>query len=112
MDAKLIDQLMLLNGSKLPIESLPYLRNMLEGMDSQTAHMRFALLKDPMVALLISIFAGSFGVDRLYAGDTGLGIIKLLTCGGFGIWWLYDLFVIMDIVRQKNYQMLVSGINY
>ncbi len=48
-----------------------------------------------MVAVLLSIFVGTFGVDRFYLGYTGLGIVKLLTCGGFGIWWLIDLILIV-----------------
>ncbi len=47
-----------------------------------------------MVALLFSIFLGGFGVDRFYMGYTFLGILKLITFGGFGIWWLIDLILI------------------
>jgi TM2 domain-containing membrane protein YozV len=44
-----------------------------------------------MVALLLSFFAGGLGVDRFYLGYTGLGVAKLLTLGGCGIWALIDL---------------------
>ena len=50
--------------------------------------------KDWMVALLLSIFLGGLGIDRFYLGYIGLGVLKLITGGGFGIWWLIDLILI------------------
>jgi ribosomal protein L40E len=50
--------------------------------------------KDWLVALLLSIFVGELGVDRFYLGYIGLGILKLVTAGGCGIWWLIDLILI------------------
>lgn len=41
-------------------------------------------------ALLLSLFTGSLGADRFYLGYTGLGILKLITSGGLGIWSLID----------------------
>jgi TM2 domain-containing membrane protein YozV len=43
------------------------------------------------VALILSIFLGVLGIDRFYLGYTGKGILKLITGGGLGIWWLIDL---------------------
>ena len=42
----------------------------------------------------MSILFGSLGVDRFIMGHIGLGIVKLITFGGFGIWWLIDLILI------------------
>lgn len=50
--------------------------------------------KDWLVALLLSIFLGGLGIDRFYLGYSGLGILKLITAGGFGIWWLIDVILI------------------
>jgi TM2 domain-containing membrane protein YozV len=47
-----------------------------------------------LVALLLSIFVGSLGVDRFYMGYVGLGIVKLITFGGCGIWTIIDIILI------------------
>lgn len=47
-----------------------------------------------ILAILMSIFFGSLGVDRFILGHIYLGILKLITFGGFGIWWLIDVILI------------------
>ncbi len=46
------------------------------------------------VALLLSLFLGMFGADRFYIGRTRSGIVKLITLGFLGIWWLSDVILI------------------
>lgn len=47
-----------------------------------------------LIALLLSIFVGVFGIDRFYLGKVGTGILKLLTFGGFTIWAIIDIILI------------------
>ncbi|MFR6394130.1 MAG: TM2 domain-containing protein [Oscillospiraceae bacterium] len=48
-------------------------------------------MKNKTTALILSILVGGLGVDRFYLGYTGMGILKLLTGGCFGVLWLIDL---------------------
>lgn len=74
--------------------------------DSKWAMISSVQLKDPTVSLIVSLLAGTLGIDRFLIGDTGMGIGKLLTCGGLGIWAIIDWFLIMGATREKNMQKI------
>lgn len=52
------------------------------------------------VALFLSIFLGFFGIDRFYIGRTRSGIVKLVTLGMLGVWWLSDFILIASDYRK------------
>jgi len=65
--------------------------------------------KEWIVALLLSVFLGHLGIDRFYLGYIGLGILKLLTFGGCGIWWLIDLILIAaDQLKSADGKPLIK----
>lgn len=47
-----------------------------------------------LVALVLCAVLGVFGAHRFYSGKVGTGLLQLLTFGGLGVWWLYDLVLI------------------
>jgi TM2 domain-containing membrane protein YozV len=65
-------------------------------------------LKNPQTALMLSIFGGPIGVDRLYIGDYLLGVFKTITCGGLLIWAFVDQFLIRRATKENNRQMFME----
>lgn len=47
-----------------------------------------------LIALILSIFVGYLGIDRMYLGKVWTGLLKLITAGGLGLWWLIDILLI------------------
>ena len=107
MDAQKVDMLIMSNGKFFEGHQMNMIRERLLALDdSKWAMLSTIQLKDPTTSLIISILAGSLGIDRFMIGDTGLGVGKLLTCGGFGIWAIIDWFMIQKATREKNMQKI------
>lgn len=67
-----------------------------------------AQARNPVVLFGFSVFLGYFGVDRFLLGQILLGILKLITFGGFGVWVLVDWFLIAGTTREKNLEIARS----
>ena len=111
MEKSKIDQFLLMNSGNFSESSILSIQNALENVPDEKASMLFSTeFKKPVIALIISFLGGGFGIDRFYLGQTGMGIVKLLTCGGFGIWAIIDLFIIMGKAKDYNTEKLNSVI--
>jgi TM2 domain-containing membrane protein YozV len=107
MEAQKVDMFIMSNGKYFESYQINGIRERLIAVDdSKWAMISTVQLKDPTVSLIISILAGPLGIDRFIIGDTGMGIAKLLTCGGLGIWTIIDWFLIMGATREKNMQKI------
>jgi hypothetical protein len=52
--------------------------------------------KSFVVTWLLALLLGVLGIDRFYLGKSGTGVLKLLTTGGFGVWALIDLLIVLS----------------
>ncbi|OTW74714.1 hypothetical protein BK702_32710 [Bacillus thuringiensis serovar cameroun] len=59
-------------------------------------------MKSKGVAYLLHVLLGPLGAGRFYVGDIGMGILNLLTVGGFGILWFIDFFLLSGRVDYTN----------
>ncbi|WP_053853183.1 TM2 domain-containing protein [Streptomyces sp. NRRL B-24085] len=46
--------------------------------------------KSKVIAGILQLTLGGFGVGRFYLGNVGMGLAQLFTCGGLGVWSLID----------------------
>ena len=109
MDVQSVDQYLLLNQKYFPEEKLIFLKErLLQLSEDQFSSLYYIQFKDPLVLLIISIFLGNLGVDRFMLNHIGLGILKLLTCGGFGIWTIIDWIFITEKTKEYNLNKIMS----
>ena len=106
MESQKVDMFMMANAKFFYFYQLNAIRERLVQMDDEKWPMlQTVQFKDPTTALILSIFAGNLGVDRFYIGDTGMGVGKLLTCGGLYVWTIVDWFLIQGATKEKNMEM-------
>ncbi len=109
MEQQKVDMYVMGNQKYFPAEKMMYLREKLETADDRKYAMLTSVeLKDPTTLLLVSLFLGSLGVDRLMLGDSGMGVLKLLTGGCCGILTIVDWFSVQKKAKELNFNKVMS----
>lgn len=109
MNTDKADLFVVINRDNFPADSIVSIKNQLNACDdSKLDLINIIQFRDPKLALVISLLAGGLGADRFYIGDTGLGVLKLITCGGIGLWAIIDWLLIMGAARERNLRKLMS----
>ena len=109
MDQQKIDMFIMTNQKYFPAEKIVFLKEKLRTIDET----KFALIsavefKDPTTILLVSLFVGTLGIDRFMLGNTGMGILKLLTCGCCGVLTIVDWFTVSKKAREVNFNNMMT----
>ena len=103
-----VDMYIMTNQKYLPAEKIVFIKQKLLEADEDKFNLVSAVeLTDPTTILLVSIFLGSLGIDRFMLGETGMGILKLLTLGLCGILTIIDWFSVQKKARDLNYNKIM-----
>ncbi|HEY7804089.1 MAG TPA: TM2 domain-containing protein [Orrella sp.] len=97
-----------MNNDAYTLELLSIYRQVPDNQKSDFANRFNAQARNPVVIFGLSAFLGYFGIDRFMLGQVLLGILKLITGGGFGVWYIIDLFLVAGTARDKNLEIARS----
>ena len=108
VDKQKVDMFLMTNQKYFPTEKMMFLKEKLYRLDESKFSMISCIeMKDPTTLLLISLFLGSWGVDRFMLKETGMGVLKLLTLGCCGVLTIIDWFSVQNKVKEKNFNSLM-----
>ena len=105
MKQEYIQSFMLKNGEAFEPYALKNIEEKLKTLDDSNSAVILGLsFQKPTVILIIAIL---LGWDRFFLNDVGLGIVKVITCQGCGIWWLIDIFS----AKKRTYEYNIKKFN-
>lgn len=102
---QLIDIFLIERRNEFPSYNLDFMAKSMDKMSDKKLQLvtNYSYTKPTMI-FIISFLFGYWGIDRFIIGDITIGILKLITLGGFGIWYIIDLFIIINRTQYNNYR--------
>ncbi|GHS94376.1 hypothetical protein FACS1894207_2470 [Bacteroidia bacterium] len=101
MDTNQVNFWLSINAANFAPSTLPIVKSKLEQIDdTQMMFLQSVSFKKPSTIFLIAIL---LGWERFFLGDIVLGIVKVVTGYGCGIWWLIDIFSAKKRAQQYNF---------
>lgn len=90
------------NSKYFENSEIPLFKSIISNSNLTLEELNTFKFKSPALGRLLSVILGFWGIDRFYSGNYVLGVLKLLTFGGSGIWWIIDWFLIGKVIKQDN----------
>ena len=107
MENNKIDIYLTVNAKNFKTSDLIQIRERLEKMpDEKFGALQALELINPTKVLICSLIVGNLGIDRFLVGDVALGVLKLITFGGCGIWTIIDWFLVENRAKDKNFEII------
>lgn len=112
MEKSKVEMFMISNSNKFPTENLLSIKETLEKMNDDNGVFIHSLnLSNPTTAFVLGILLGA---DRIYLGQVGLGIFKIITMFFLVglLWWFIDLFSILRRAKEHNFKKFAKTTAY
>lgn len=104
MEKEKIDMFLGLNAENFEPQDLTIIKEKLEKIDDSKFYLvQSVSFQKPSTIFIIALV---FGCERFLLDEIGMGILKLLTCYGCGLWWLIDLFTAKSRAKKYNFKKL------
>ena len=111
MKQQKIANFMMAYGNLFPADKRAYIEEALERCPDEKYNLLSTVnFKNPTMITVLSVFFGWLGIDRYLLGQTGMGILKFITGGFFGIWTIIDWFIVGKKSKEWNYQEIAKRI--
>jgi hypothetical protein len=110
MDKSQVNLWLSINQENFAPEDLMVIKQKLESLDEDKLMLLNAsTYQKPTTILLIAIF---LGWERFWLEDIALGVVKILTLYGCGIWWLVDMFTAKKRAQKYNFKKLSQAMAF